>query len=65
MKMKTNIIYEDNINGKSVYFDEDGDLICESFSSGENGYSMNVITKDLQKKIYDILKEKFNLSGDN
>lgn len=63
--MKTNIIYEDTVNGKTIYFDEDGDLICESFSSEESGYSINVITKDLQKKIYDILKEKFNLSGDN
>ena len=52
-------IYSDDKYREYVYFNESGDLICESWTSGEDGDSSNVLNEALQFRLYRELKNKF------
>lgn len=52
------LIYEDSKYCERVYFDSDGDLICESWTPSECGNSSNVLNKELQIKLYEQLKKR-------
>lgn len=52
-------IYSDDKYREYVYFNESGELICESWTSGEDGDSSNVLNEALQFRLYRELKNKF------
>ena len=53
------VIYEDLEWGERVYFAADGDLICDSWTHSECGESSNVLDEEAQRKLYEVLKAKF------
>lgn len=57
--MKEVTIYEDSHYGDYVYFDKDGDFVIESCGR-DGGETYTALNVDYQKKIYEVLKDKFD-----
>lgn len=62
MSDKFKMIFEDPKGYETIFFDEDGDLICESFTASEGGISCNVIDEEVQKILYFEIGERLGLS---